>query len=108
MTLNEFKVSVGIKGKTNQEHDLILCSTCKSNMGIKKWAAVSTKESIRCPMCGAIVMKDSKVNVVNQKPKRIKFIDPTKSRASVEVRPDGTKLYKEEIHVQMKQKITKI
>jgi len=108
MTIEEFKVAVGIEGRTNQEHDLITCSTCKNNMGIKKWARASTKRYIVCPKCGAVVVKDSKVSIVNQEPKRIKIIEPTKSKASVEIRPDGTKLYKEEIHIQMKPNAIKI
>ena len=99
LDLEEFKKLVKVDQKPKCNSDMIKCSSCRMNMGIKKWARLATKKILTCPACGATAKVGTTVKVVLKKPSRFKIENIESGKSSVETRPDGTKLYKEEVHV---------
>ena len=101
MELTEFKKLIKVDEQPKCNQDMIKCSTCKKNMGIKKWARLATKEILTCPACGATAKVGTTVKVVSKEPSRFKIENIESGKSSVETRPDGTRLYKEEVHVKI-------
>ena len=103
MELNEFKKLVKFDKAPNSDSDMIKCSSCSKNMGIKKWARLATKEIFTCPGCGATAKVGATVKVTLKEKSRFKVdgMEADKNKSSVEIRPDGTKLIKETINVKV-------
>jgi len=139
MELKRFKEKVGIE-ESFDDRSMIQCSKCQLKWGIKKWAAASDDDHIRCPCCGATADNNKKAKIIPKEPSR--FVQPRTcpecgktldliewmmlirkkaldcvgccelfksevkpGEASVEIRSDGTKLYKETVYVTVRPKI---
>jgi len=104
MDLSDFKKLAKLDPKPRCDTDLIQCPVCKLFEGIKAWARFATKEFFVCPhySCHAeIKIKMGLVVRLREIPKlEIESIETDTS--SVEIRPDGTKLIKETLHVKVK------
>ena len=100
----DFKKLVGIADMKGCDQDMLKCSTCGKSMGLKKWARLATQDMITCPGCGAAAKVGTvvKTQVVRKEKSRFKVTNVEPVKSSVEVRPDGSRLIKEEIHVTAK------
>ena len=102
MELEEFKKLIEIDEVPKCDSDMIKCSACQAKMGIKKWARLATKEQFTCPACGATCKAKTKLKVAFKEKSRFKIESVEAGEASVEVREDGTKHYRETLHVKVK------
>jgi len=104
--IENFKKLVGIVDVVGCDKDMLKCSACNKSMGIKKWARLATKDNVTCPGCRAVaeVGTIAKTQVVAKEKSRFKVVGAKvdKTKASVEERPDGTRLIKETINVEVK------
>ena len=105
-SIEDFKKLIGIVDVVGCNQDMLKCSACKKSMGIKKWARLATKEKITCPGCNAVadIGTIAKTQVIAKEKSRFKVVGVKvdKNKASVENRPDGTRLIKEIINVEVK------
>jgi len=97
-----FKKQIGIKDGTGCDQDMLKCSACGRNIGIKKWARIATADKITCPRCGATADAETTATVIPKEKSRFKVTKVESGKSSVEIREDGSRLIKEEIHVAAK------
>lgn len=97
-----FRKLVSITDKDGCDQDMLKCSACAKSIGLKKWARLATPDKIKCPACGATADVGAKVEVVKKEKSRFKIESVENGEASVEERPDGTRLIKETINVNVK------